>query len=878
MLNLLAVTAEESKTKTSAAYRALRAAKLLGAALILLTFTGHSSLSQTKLRAGSVMPTIRIPVQTGWQFRESGKEAWTPATVPGCVHTDLLNNKLIEDPFYRDNEQKLQWIGKTDWEYETTFKATPALLKHEQIDLVFEGLDTYANVFLNDAPLLDANNMFRTWRVDCKPLLKPGRNTLRIRFRSPIKEILPVMAKMTYELPANNDQGEKTSPHTRKAPYQYGWDWGPRFVTSGIWRPVFLEAWNLSRIDNLHILPKKISAEAAALTADVEVVAGAQTTATIIIDNLTDKTVAAKREVSLAPGTNHLALDFVVPHPALWWPNGLGAHPIYQFKARLLVQGAVVDQATTRTGLRSLELRQQPDEAGKSFTFVVNGVPVFAKGGNWIPADSFPTRISKEKYRQLLASVRDSNMNMLRVWGGGIYEPNDFYDLCDEMGILVWQDFMFGCSMYPGDQAFLDNVRHEAIDNVKRLRNHPSIVIWVGNNEIESAWKHWGWKDHLPASLWDDYLKLFHGVLPEVCASLDPSRPYWPSSPSSNLEEDPDSQRMGDLHYWQVWHASKPFSEYEEQHPRFMSEYGFQSFPQIETVNTYTLPADHDIKSPVMMAHQRHPRGNQLVREYMLRDYPEPKDFESFLYVSQVLQAEGIKIGAEHLRRIMPHNMGSLYWQIDDCWPVASWSSIDYTGRWKALQYYARRFYSELLLSPHEEDGNLNFYVVSDRPKSTPAQLNVSLIDFEGHTLWSEKKTIDVAGLASQSYLGVALSTLLEGKERKGVFVSAQLLVAGKRVSRAQHYFEPYKNLALQRPQIKVVTVPAPKGFKVTLSSDVLARAVYLSAGTQAGVFVDNYFDLIPGETVEVEFRTSAPVTLQEFQKQLRIRSMFDAF
>ncbi|MDQ2856639.1 MAG: hypothetical protein M3R68_09945, partial [Acidobacteriota bacterium] len=700
----------------------MKSAKLSAAILALLILTGYDSHSQTGLPADN---KIRIPIQTGWQFREVGKNTWYSATVPGCVHTDLLNNKLIDDPFYRDNEQKQQWIGKTDWEYQTVLNITPAMLARDKLELVFEGLDTYANVFLNDESLLNTDNMFRTWRTDCKRLLRPGANTLRIRLRSPINEVLPLMAKMDYQLPAGNDQGEKTSPHTRKAPYQYGWDWGPRFVTSGIWRPVFLETWNKARLDDLHILQKHVTAAAASLTAEVEVVANTDASATIIVDNLSDKSLAVRKEVKLTPGVNRVALDFVVARPALWWPNGLGAHPIYSFKARLLIDGKRIDETVTRTGLRSLELRQQPDESGKSFTFVINGQPVFAKGGNWIPADSFPTRISTAKYRQLLESVRDTNMNMLRVWGGGIYERDDFYDLCDEMGILVWQDFMFGCSLYPGDQMFLDNVRQEAIDNVKRLRNHPSIAIWVGNNEIESGWFHWGWKDQLPARLWDDYLKLFYGVLPEVCASLDPSRPYWPSSPSSKLEDDPESQKMGDLHYWQVWHAALPFSEYEKQHPRFMTEYGFQSFPQLETVNTYTVPSDHDIKSPVMMAHQRHPRGNQLIREYMLREYPEPRDFESFLYVSQVLQAEGIKIGAEHLRRIMPHNMGSLFWQIDDCWPVASWSSIDYTGRWKALQYYARRFYSEVLISTYEKDGNLEIFVVSDRVKPFAAQLNL---------------------------------------------------------------------------------------------------------------------------------------------------------
>ncbi|MFN2516451.1 MAG: glycoside hydrolase family 2 protein, partial [Pyrinomonadaceae bacterium] len=579
----------------------MNTARLFFAIVILVTFAGHSTQSQTR-SAPTRTSKIKMPLLTGWQFREAAKVAWHTATVPGCVHTDLLNNKLINDPFYRDNEKTLQWIGKTDWEYQTTFKVGPALLGRDRVELIFEGLDTYAEVLLNDVSLLAADNMFRTWRVDCKRLLKAGVNTLRIRFRSPINEVLPIMAKMSYQLPASNDQGEKTSPHTRKAPYQFGWDWGPRFVTSGIWRPIYIEGWNLARVNDLHILPNQVTTDAAKLTAEIEIIAGDNRSARIIVDNLRDKRVAASRDVSLVAGSNRLKLDFVIPHPALWWPNGLGAHPLYTFKARLIIGGRLIDQSTARTGVRALKLRQQPDEAGKSFTFEINGVPVFAKGGNWIPADSFPTRITKDKYRQLLSSVRDTNMNMLRVWGGGIYESDDFYDLCDELGILVWQDFMFGCSMYPGDPAFLENVRQEASDNVTRLRNHPSIVIWVGNNEIETAWKHWGWKDQLPSTLWDDYLKLFHGVLPEVCASLDPSRPYWPSSPSSNLEDDPDSQKMGDVHYWQVWHAAAPFREYEKQFPRFMSEYGFQSFPQIETVNTYTVPADRDIKSPVMMA------------------------------------------------------------------------------------------------------------------------------------------------------------------------------------------------------------------------------------------------------------------------------------
>ncbi|MFL6208523.1 MAG: glycosyl hydrolase 2 galactose-binding domain-containing protein [Pyrinomonadaceae bacterium] len=851
--------------------------------IVMLLVATHGVVGQRVAHAPEAAH-MKMPLNVGWQFREVGKPDWHAATVPGCVHTDLLANKLINDSFYRDNEQKQQWIGKTDWEYQTTFNVAPAVLARRNVELVFAGLDTYADVFLNDAPLLHADNMFRTWRVDCKSALRAGANLLRIRFRSPVNEILPVMAKLSYQLPAPNDQGEKTSPHTRKAPYQYGWDWGPRFVTSGVWRPVTLEAWDEARIDDLRIVQQQLSDQAADLTAEVEVRAGVDQTATVIIDNLNSKTVAAEQQVKLNVGANKVAINFRIPHPARWWPNGMGTHTLYGLRARLVVNGQLADEAATRVGLRTLELRQQPDASGKSFQFIVNGVPVFAKGGNWIPADSFPTRITRARYRQLLESVRDTNMNMLRVWGGGIYEADDFYELCDEMGILVWQDFMFACSMYPGDQAFLDNVRQEATDNVKRLRNHPSLAIWVGNNEVETAWAHWGWKQNLPASLWDDYKKVFHGVLPEVTSALDPQRPYWPSSPSSNLEDDPESQKMGDTHYWAVWHAALPFTEYEKQQPRFMSEYGFQSFPQIETVNTYTIPTEHDIQSPVMLAHQRHPRGNQLVREYMLREYPEPKDFDSFLYVSQVLQAEGIKIGAEHLRRIMPHNMGSLYWQIDDCWPVASWSSIDYFGRWKALQYYARRFYNELLVSPHPEGDALNIFVVSDRTKSTPAHLTATLMDFNGRALSQTSMDVTLAPLASKSYMSLPVKGLLEAHDTgaapdtRAVVLYCELSVGGQTVSANRYFFRPFKELNMPAPQISADVTRTRAGFVVNLTSDKYARAVYLAAPGLDGAFVDNYFDLLPNRPVQVVFRPNRAVTLADLRARLRVRSLVDAF
>jgi beta-mannosidase len=448
------------------------------------------------------------------------------------------------------------------------------------------------------------------------------------------------------------------------------------------------------------------------------------------------------------------------------------------------------------------------------------------------------------------------------------------------MGILVWQDFMFACSMYPGDKAFLENVRHEAIDNVKRLRNHPSIVIWVGNNEIETAWQHWGgWKDKNPSHVWDDYLKLFTRLLPEVLDEYDPSRPYWQSSPSSNFQADSEFQGIGDTHYWQVWHAEKPYKEYEKQFPRFMSEYGFQSFPELETVKTYTTEADREsIETPIMLAHQRHPRGNQLVKQYMLREFEQPKDFESFLYVSQVLQAEGIKIGAEHFRRIMPRNMGSLYWQANDCWQVASWSGMDYFGRWKALMYYTKRFYAPMMVSPHvDDDGTMNIYVVSDSPEEKSAQLALTLMDLNGKTLSSKQIDINVEPLQGKSYFAQKVSELLNGANDKNAFLIAELKVNGRTVSQNEYFFKPFKELSVSRPEIKTEINATTSGFKIALSSDKLAKSVYLSGFTE-GFFSDNYFNLIPGKPVEIEFRTKQKQSADEFRKSLKIRSLVDAF
>ena len=868
----------------------------LAGVLLGLLLTGPVTAQSVSPSATGGKTTTAL--NTGWRFRQVGKASWAPATVPGCVHTDLLADKQIEDPLYRDNEMKQQWIGKVDWDYETTFTVPPATLQRSNLELVFKGLDTYADVTQNDAAILHTDNMFREWRANVKPQLLAGENRLRVHFRSPLNEVAGLPKKYGYELFAINDEqamgfvgdkGPVLSPYTRKAPYQYGWDWGPRFVTSGIWQPVQLEAWDAARLSNVHVVQRQLSKQAADLGIEVtyEGAPNAGREATLVVETVgpDGRTSGPRSEqkVALQPNRHTLTAELHLDNPQLWYPAGYGAQPLYTFRARLLQAGQPLDELKTRTGLRTLQLRREHDQYGKSFEFVVNGIPVFAKGANWIPADIFPTRVTNAKYHRLLQAAKDCNMNMLRVWGGGIYENEYFYETCDEMGILLWQDFLFACSFYPGNQEFTDNVREEITYQVRRLRDHPSLSNWVGNNENETAWQDWG----IPVKngpfkneVWGNYLKLYRDLIPTVLKAEDPSRPYMSSSPSAEFEDLPGSQTNGDMHYWSVWGGTAPISDYEKQLPRFMSEYGFQSFPELKSVAEFTTPADRDIMSPVMREHQRSMVGNPRLKEYLLRDYQEPRDFESFLYVSQVLQAHAIKLSAEHLRRNRPRTMGSMYWQLEDCWGVASWASIDYYGRWKALQYFARRFYADVLVSPHEENGNVRFYVVSDKTTALPAKLQVRLLDFNGRSLFAQTAAVQIEPLTSKVYLDIPRSRLLGKNDPKKVVLSCELLPAtGPALSTNTYYFAIPKDMALPRPAIAATCKQATDStFLVTLQSKTLAREVHLGLREQDGVFADNFFDLLPGEKKELLFKSQGSITLAELRKQLVVRSLVDAF
>jgi len=841
--------------------------------------------------AQSPVQNVAQALDHGWQFRQvtsstgQGENGWLPATVPGDVHLDLLANKKITDPFYRDNEAKLQWIENESWEYQLSFEVKPELIARANVDLVFDGLDGAADVFVNGARLLSANNSFRIWRVPVKSHLHAGTNLLRVVFPSPIKAAAAVAAGDPWQ-PRTKVEAKT---YIRKPAYEYGWDWGPRFVTSGIWKPVRLEAWNGVRIVDFAIHQRDVSKEVAHLDAEVEIEASVATNTRITVtywgsgDSMAGLPPAVSTLVNLHVGRNIIDLPIEIQKPKLWFPAGYGEQSLYDFDAIVLNGGQTIETRKVKTGLRSIVLHRELDTWGRSFEFIVNGIPVFAKGADVIPFDSFPNRVTTSNYRRILQSARDANMNMIRHWGGGYYESDEFYAICDELGIMIWEDFMFGNDWQPGTYAFKLNIEAEAEDQVRRLRNHPSIVIWCGNNETESAFG-WAPRPGLPADvkfqMWQDYLTEFSGILPRVVARLAPETPYWPSSPSADYEPLSAHYQSGDQHDWSVWHGRVPFTEYEKHHWRFVTEYGFQSFPEMRTVESFTQPEDRTgIFTPVMLAHQKNNEGNSIIQDYTAKDYPTPKDFPSFLYVSQVLQAEGIKIGAEHFRRLRPETMGSIFWQLNDCWPVASWSSIDYYGRWKALQYYARRFYAPVLVSPHVEEGSLKIYIVSDKTGDMPALLRVRLMDFDGKVLLEESHAVDVEPLTSKVYLDWPLKKLTDAgaADTSRVFVVAELY-HGERILSPRNlaYLAPVKGVHLKPAQLKVETTGAKDSYRIRISSPVLARSVYLSFGDLDVQVSDNYFDLLPGETVEIKATSTA--SLDALKAQMKVISLTDAF
>ena len=868
----------------------------------------------------AAISTVHINyLHKGWQFRQGSSELWHPAVVPGCVHLDLMRNKIIDNPFYRMNDRSVQWIDKEDWMYTTHFVPTDVELNAEHKTLVFNGLDTYADVYLNHHKLAETDNMHRQYRLPVNGILQKGDNLLEVYFHSPIKRNLPKFDALPYRHNTGPDHSQlggifdKTlSPFARTAGFEYGWDWGSRFVTSGIWRPVYLETWSGARIADSWFIQKKVSAQKADLITRVTIEA-TQPHNNIRVDLLANGKKVASRMVNLQKGTNEISIPYTIAHPHLWWTNGLGEPYLYRFETRLIDAKRVVDERADSIGIRSLILRNDKDKYGHSLYFELNGKPLFAKGSDMVPNDNFLTRCTDSVYRRVVKDAHDVNMNMIRVWGGGVYEDDAFYKYCDRMGILVWQDFMFACQTYEVDSAFLATVRQEAIYNVKRLRNHACMAVYTGNNEEQDVWFGWGGKQKYFASLgqeqrvWKMQHSIFYELLPQVVRQYGGGIAYRPSSPWA-FENTPSDGVNGDDHYWGVWHGGQPFEAYYDHHVRFESEYGFQSFPEYESVLKYAPDSiDHNIYSSVMMEHQNAGTyANHRIEEYMNRYYHVPVSFKNFLYVGQVLQADGVKMGMESFRRDKPYCWGSLVWQLNDCWPVASWSSRDYYGRWKALHYFTRKAYDDILVAPriikdaHKSVANelvanlptaeavrlkaeqadsgrkvVELKLVSDRLTSAKGKLTIQSMSLNGEVLKEQSRKLELPANSSITVDSLDVNQWLCGKAAGDVILYICFTTNGKTYDNIV-YPVRQKEMNYSKPDITRVITPAADGYDVKLTTNCFARAVFLSIKGIDNFFSDNYFDMLPGSTRIIHVQTTK--SLNDFKHELEITTLADTY
>lgn len=650
-------------------------------ALIILLFSLNSCLK--KEAANSIL------LNYNWKFSKENDSVFYKATVPGVIHTDLFANNLIEDPFWETNELKLQWIEDKNWIYKTSFKISKNQLNQDHIELEFEGLDTYATVFLNGKKILETTNMFRTWKTAIKRNIQLGKNSLEVHFTSPLNYNRQKVLEYPYKLPSGNEKVDlKVSPFTRKSAYQFGWDWGPRFVTSGIWKNVKINTWNKGKINDVFIQTDSIIDDKAYLTSIISLNKNELNDGKLLfiynLDNGTGKSI----NIDLQHQKDTIYSHFVIENAKLWWPNGMGKPTLYKARVELKEGTKLLDTKLQNFGIRTIELIQEQDTIGTSFYFKINGTPLFIKGANYIPQDVFLPRVSERQYKKLFAKVIKANMNMLRVWGGGIYEKDIFYELCDKNGILVWQDFMFAGSLYPNNKEFIDNVKEEVKDNVTRLRKHPSIALWCGNNEIEVAWKNWGWQQQYGYSkrdsieLWNSYKKIFKDLIPTTLKKLNSNIAYVHTTPLSNWGAK-ENFNHSSMHYWGVWHGKEPFNNFKTNVGRFMVEYGFQSFPSMKTIQTFASDSSLSLQSKTMINRQKSYIGNGLITKHIKTYFEEPSSFEDFVVKSQQTQAIALQIAIQSHRKNSPHCMGTLFWQLNDCWPGPSWSIIDYYGRKK---------------------------------------------------------------------------------------------------------------------------------------------------------------------------------------------------
>lgn len=814
--------------------------------VILIPFFFGSCRKNTLLPSHEIRSLSSDSVS--WVFNHNGRNY--PANVPGTIHTDLQENKLISDPFFGTNEQTVQWVSGRVWTYSTTFDAGNCNL-YENATLVFDGLDTYAEVYLNGKPLNHTegsqvtNNMFRQWRFPLPKELKEKGNTLMVKFLPSVPKEEALAKKLPYKLPDNR-------VFSRKAPYQSGWDWGPKLITAGMWKKVYIDLWNQFAIDKIVIKQTELTKKRGVL--EVKTTVQSNIEGSVELNYYLDDRRIETKKTSLKKGENVVSETITLRNPEFWWPAGMGKHKRYQVKVTV-ENDKITDSKESFWGFRTIQLVQTKDEIGESFEFVVNGVPVFMKGANWIPLHSFPVEKKYDKkYRELLQASRDANMNMIRVWGGGIYEHDVFYDICDELGLLVWQDFMFACALYPGDPAFIDNVSKEAEYQIQRIQNHPCIALWCGNNEVKNGWEDWGWKDSYTKEQQteiDQNLKfLFNKLLPNIVAKYD-NRSYHPSSPTYGWGH-PESFTEGDAHYWGVWWGEEPFEVWGPKTGRFMSEYGFQAYPEMSTIEKYTDVKDRNLLSAAMKNHQKHPRGVQIIKKAMKQYFCIRDSIHDFVYISQLVQAYGIGEAIEKHRMKRPHCMGSLYWQLNDCWPVASWSSIDYYGNWKALHYKVREKFAPTIIATDKKNSQTyDIYLVTDLLKKMEGTLVIEELSYSGEIIKSEK--IEVTATPNSSTMVYTFHCQPEAENAnllKIQFLDKKGKLVAEKVEIYDMTFMPN-----EAKEFQFMVTKKGSSYEISFQTDYFIKGIMISTSPNIlGKYSDNYFDLLPNEIKRIQF------------------------
>jgi beta-mannosidase len=806
----------------------------------------------------------RLNLGGNWQVSQAGKNDWLAATVPGCVHTDLLAAGKIPDPFYRENEKAVQWVGESDWVYKRNFNVPDEVLNNDRVLLHCEGLDTLATIKINGREIGRADNMFRLWEFDVKPFLRAGDNLIEVTFESPF----------TYFKQKENDQAPakwiKGRAWVRKEPCSFDWDWGPCLPSCGIWKHISLETFKEGRIADLLVQQTIDGKHKATLDVKVEVEQMGESTKPFlaVVTVLDQGKTVAKKSFAVAEGYGRGQVE--IKQPKLWWPAGMGEQPLYDVNVELLdTDCKTLDTKSQRIGLR--ELKMVLPNGDSPLHFEVNGISFFSKGANWIPCDSFTSRITPEILRRYVADAAAVNINTLRFWGGGYYEDDALFDACDEMGICVWMDFKFACAAYPAfEQDFMENVRLEACDNLRRLRHHPCIAVWCGNNEISlSWWKGPTWAPNRMSTA--DYDELFKNLLAGEVRRHAPQANYVSGSPD-----------CGDTHYWEVWHGPKTFEAYRTQ-SGFMSEFGYQSFPEPKTIKSFTDEEDRkSVVSDVMNWHQRSggSNGNQKMVDMIHHYFNPPKDFDTTLWLSQIVQGIGIKMGAEYWRQSMPKSIGCVYWQYNDIWPGMSWSSVDYFGRWKALHYMARKFYSPMLVSGLEniKDGTIELFVTSDELESHHGKMSWNVTDLTGKTLSRDSMSVKITSRKSDKVKTLNLQEEIKQQGASGLLTWLKLEVDDKTVSENLVLLALPKELKLGDPKLTSSVKESGDGFLVSIKSAMPALWVWLELKNADVKFADNFFHLRPDEAQTILVQPKQPMTRDAFLNELQVRSLYDTY